>query len=94
MIDLTFAIDLVLNFRTARIQKTGMLDITAKGMACAYLRGWFAVDFMSTFPFVSLKQQQHLSPASSTSLLLHPASPTTAATLTLLPGTHSEALAP
>lgn len=55
MIDLTFAIDLVLNFRTARIQKTGMLDITAKGMACAYLRGWFAVDFMSTFPFVSLK---------------------------------------
>jgi len=51
MIDMTFLCDLVINFRTAIVDPDGTYIVSAKAVAGRYLRGWFAVDFLSTIPF-------------------------------------------
>lgn len=48
--DCTFAVDIVLNFRTAYVN--GHILVTSPDlMASHYLKGWFTVDFLSTMPF-------------------------------------------
>eukprot|EP01047_Picozoa_sp_COSAG01_P060129 COSAG01_NODE_7326_length_3250_cov_10.855284_1_plen_332_part_10 len=49
-VDVFFIIDLGLNFRTAYYDKTGLREDRGWKMAMHYLRGWFAIDFVSCLP--------------------------------------------
>jgi len=54
VVDLYFGVDIVLNFFTAYhagIVVGGQLVTDCRGMARHYLRGWFALDLMATFPY-------------------------------------------
>ena len=49
LIDLFFIIDLLLNFRSAYVdRKTGHIVTSSKRMALHYLRSWFFIDFFGT----------------------------------------------
>eukprot|EP00163_Fabomonas_tropica_P023159 TRINITY_DN40451_c0_g1_i1.p1 TRINITY_DN40451_c0_g1~~TRINITY_DN40451_c0_g1_i1.p1 ORF type:complete len:800 (+),score=93.72 TRINITY_DN40451_c0_g1_i1:114-2513(+) len=48
--DAFFALDILLNFRTAYMERENLV-IDFKRIARHYLKTWFAVDFLSTFPF-------------------------------------------
>ena len=50
-IDALFAVDILLNFLTARVGPQGTLVSTPHGIAALYLRSWFLPDFSSTVPF-------------------------------------------
>lgn len=50
MIDIYFAADLMLNFRTAVITKEGDILFTQTDIAKNYFRGWFSIDFVSCLP--------------------------------------------
>jgi hypothetical protein len=50
-IDLTFALDMALSFRTSFFSKQRELNTDPSRAAIAYLKGWFTIDFMTTFPF-------------------------------------------
>ena len=53
-VDVLFMVDIVLNFFTARVVQTedGLVLETGYGtIAGLYFRGWFAPDFLSSFPF-------------------------------------------
>ncbi|KAL4161553.1 hypothetical protein PRNP1_002107 [Phytophthora ramorum] len=52
--DVTFFIDIVLNFITGLQLPTGEVSYDFRLIVKAYLRGWFTVDFFSTLPFESL----------------------------------------
>ena len=49
-VDIYFATDLVLNFRTAVVTSEGQLLYKQVDIARAYLKGWFTIDFMSCLP--------------------------------------------
>ena len=51
--DAWFAIDIALNFRTGIITEGSNAEIIldAREIRRKYLRGWFALDILSTFPF-------------------------------------------
>lgn len=51
VIDIYFACDLFLNFRTAVYTGDGLLAHTPAAIAKAYLMGWFPIDFVSCLPF-------------------------------------------
>lgn len=48
--DITFAIDILLNFRMAYAKNRVMVTTPAL-IASNYLRGWFTIDLLSTVPF-------------------------------------------
>jgi len=50
LVDLFFLFDLMLNFRTAYYED-GQLVTTSKAIAINYVRGWFGLDLISSFPF-------------------------------------------
>jgi CRP-like cAMP-binding protein len=50
-VDLVFCVDIVLNFRTAKITDLGVLEQDPKVLSVQYLRGWFVPDFFSAIPF-------------------------------------------
>jgi CRP-like cAMP-binding protein len=50
MIDLYFAVDIVLNFRTAYHDDKGEVVVEQRRVTQHYLRRWFLVDFMSILP--------------------------------------------
>ena len=50
VIDLTFALDIALNFRMAYMN-AHVLVTSPSLMAAHYLKGWFTVDLLSTVPF-------------------------------------------
>jgi hypothetical protein len=50
-IDITFAVDMALSFRTSYFSKQRELNRDPWKAATAYTRGWFVIDFMTTFPF-------------------------------------------
>ncbi|KAL4177142.1 hypothetical protein KRP22_002078 [Phytophthora ramorum] len=54
IMDVTFFIDIVLNFITGLQLPTGEVSYDFRLIVKAYLRGWFTVDFFSTLPFESL----------------------------------------
>ncbi|RLN54388.1 hypothetical protein BBJ29_008047 [Phytophthora kernoviae] len=52
--DITFFIDIVLNFITGIQTPSGEVSYSFRLIMKAYLRGWFVVDFFSTLPFESI----------------------------------------
>ena len=50
-IDAVFAVDITLNFLTARIGRQGGLVTDPRGIAALYARSWLLPDFASTVPF-------------------------------------------
>merc|ERR1712072_419191 len=54
--DTMFFIDIVLNFNTPFYDKNGFLVISRKAIARNYVRGFFAIDLVSTIPFDKLLQ--------------------------------------
>lgn len=50
VIDLTFALDIVFNFRMAYVN-AHVLVTSPSLMATHYLKGWFTLDLLSTVPF-------------------------------------------
>merc|ERR1712032_711961 len=54
-IDIMFLLDLALNFRTG--EKAG----TTKSIRHEYFKGWFAIDFLSSFPVEFLFSRYHTS---------------------------------
>lgn len=51
MIDCSFALDMLLNFRAPFIDSERTVYTVPTTMAAVYLRGSFKLDFISTFPF-------------------------------------------
>lgn len=49
-VDLLFALDIVLNFRTGIVQHDGVVDLDPKSARSKYLRSWFVIDFLSVLP--------------------------------------------
>ena len=49
-VDLCYGIDLVINFVTG-YEKTSGVELDPRTVALNYLTGWFAVDFIATFPW-------------------------------------------
>lgn len=52
--DVAFFVDIVFNFITGLQSPSGEITYTFHLIVKAYLRGWFAVDFISTLPFETL----------------------------------------
>lgn len=51
MTDFTFLTDVMMNFRTAYVDPDGKLHTRQRTIATHYLRGWFAIDIVSSIPF-------------------------------------------
>merc|ERR1711871_697731 len=51
IVDCFFGVDIVLSFRTGYIREDGIMVVDTRMIARKYLRGWFAIDFLATFPF-------------------------------------------
>jgi hypothetical protein len=52
MVDCFFAIDICIQFNTAFVDsETQQLELDKTAIASNYVRGWFPIDFLSTFPF-------------------------------------------
>jgi len=49
-VDLYFITDMILNFRTAFVNSKGVRETDPRMIAKSYLRGWFAIDFVSCIP--------------------------------------------
>lgn len=50
--DFFFLLDIITNFHTAFVHpRTGVLVVSRSAIAAKYMRGWFPIDFASTFPF-------------------------------------------
>ena len=55
MVDVLFALDMLLTFRTAYFQREDKVYVTVPYViAQTYLKSWFLVDFLSTFPVDSI----------------------------------------
>eukprot|EP01048_Picozoa_sp_COSAG05_P017412 COSAG05_NODE_2368_length_3166_cov_220.486677_3_plen_318_part_00 len=50
-IDVCFATDIFVNFRTGFIGPEGLLVVSPRAISRKYLRGWFAIDFLAVLPF-------------------------------------------
>ncbi|OQR94171.1 cyclic nucleotide-binding protein [Achlya hypogyna] len=50
-VDCMFGIDIMLTFRTAYLDDEGHIETDSVAIAMRYLRWWFWIDFVSTFPF-------------------------------------------
>jgi len=49
-IDILFAFDIVASFNTAVVDSDGNMTVNRSSIALIYLKGWFAIDFVSTVP--------------------------------------------
>ncbi|KAH9113978.1 hypothetical protein LEN26_006033 [Aphanomyces euteiches] len=56
-IDVFFAIDIVANFATG-VDVKGKIHFDLKTIAKRYISSWFIIDFLSTFPFTSIVEDQ------------------------------------
>ena len=51
-IDISFCLDMAINFNTAYVdEREGRIVEDRRRIALRYLKGWFAIDFLSTVPF-------------------------------------------
>ncbi|XP_012936081.1 potassium voltage-gated channel subfamily H member 4 isoform X2 [Aplysia californica] len=50
-VEVLFAIDIVLNFRTTFLNKSGQVVYEGKMIAINYMRGWFLLDLLAAIPF-------------------------------------------
>ena len=51
LIDITFIIDIGINFLTAFERKDGEMEYRLKNIAVNYILGFFWIDLISSFPF-------------------------------------------
>jgi len=51
LVDALFAVDIVVNFWSMRLQADGSLETRQRELARHYLKSWFAVDLLSCIPF-------------------------------------------
>ncbi|OQS06854.1 tetrameric potassium-selective cyclic nucleotide gated channel-like [Thraustotheca clavata] len=51
VVDVFFGIDMLITFRTAFIDEEGHIEYNATRITTRYLKWWFWIDFISTFPF-------------------------------------------
>ncbi len=49
-VDLSFLCDMVFSFRSAYFNSRDQLVDSLPAIACAYLKGWFIIDFVAIFP--------------------------------------------
>ena len=54
MMDISFAIDIILTFFSA-YESNGTVVVNKKKIAIKYLKGWFCLDVLTTFPFQMLE---------------------------------------
>ncbi|KDO33653.1 hypothetical protein SPRG_19268 [Saprolegnia parasitica CBS 223.65] len=64
-VDVLFGIDMLLTFRTAYVDEDGQIEATPRRIATRYLRWWFWIDFVSTFPFALIADTATSTGASS-----------------------------
>ncbi|XP_055870804.1 potassium voltage-gated channel subfamily H member 8-like isoform X3 [Biomphalaria glabrata] len=50
-VEVLFAIDIVLNFRTTFLNKSGQVVYDSRLIALNYIRGWFLLDLLAAIPF-------------------------------------------
>ncbi|XP_025102647.1 potassium voltage-gated channel subfamily H member 8-like isoform X3 [Pomacea canaliculata] len=50
-VELLFAIDIVLNFRTSFVNKNGQVCYDSRLIVLNYMRGWFLLDLLAAIPF-------------------------------------------
>ena len=50
-VDSLFALDIIFNFRTGYLDSRNKLIMEPRPIAARYLRGWFIIDVLATFPF-------------------------------------------
>jgi hypothetical protein len=56
IVDITFFIDIVLNFRTPFFDRTVGIVVDPWSIASRYIRSWFTIDFLSTVPIDMIVQ--------------------------------------
>jgi len=44
-------VDILLNFRTTYVSKSGQVVYEARQIALNYIRGWFVLDLLAAIPF-------------------------------------------
>lgn len=53
-VDVMFALDIVLNLRTAVVDRSGRVVASSAGIARAYVRSWFLVDVLAVLPIATV----------------------------------------
>ena len=51
MMEIILALDILLNFRTTFVSKSGQVVHHSKEIALNYIRGWFILDLIAAVPF-------------------------------------------
>ncbi|XP_033728558.1 LOW QUALITY PROTEIN: potassium voltage-gated channel subfamily H member 8-like [Pecten maximus] len=51
LVEILFMIDIVLNFRTSFVSKSGQIVYDGRMVAINYIRGWFPLDLLAAIPF-------------------------------------------
>ncbi|OWF51387.1 Potassium voltage-gated channel subfamily H member 8 [Mizuhopecten yessoensis] len=51
VVEILFIIDIVLNFRTSFVSKSGQIVYDGRMVALNYIRGWFLLDLLAAIPF-------------------------------------------
>ncbi|XP_072033698.1 voltage-gated delayed rectifier potassium channel KCNH8-like isoform X2 [Amphiura filiformis] len=51
LVEVLFLLDIVINFRTTFVSKSGQVVFLQKDIALHYLRGWFVIDLFAAVPF-------------------------------------------
>jgi potassium voltage-gated channel Eag-related subfamily H member 2 len=51
IVDISFLVDIILNFRTGYITVDGEIEYDSLLVARNYIKGWFCVDLLSGFPY-------------------------------------------
>ncbi len=71
MLDAIFLLDIILNFFTGYLDQSegGLLVMKCKPIAANYLKGWFTLDALSTFPFQLIELYANTQGASYNKLL-------------------------
>jgi len=54
IVDIIFWVDMAVQFNTLHLNGSGSYELGRKVIAKNYLKGWFLLDFMSTFPFAEV----------------------------------------
>ena len=58
LIDVFFVADMARSARTAYYDENGTLVVDSRAVLLQYVRGWFALDLIATFPIVPLGQYE------------------------------------
>lgn len=57
LIDVIFAVDIFINFISAYERRDGTYEYSLKKIAANYLAGFFAIDFLASFPFADVMSE-------------------------------------